>query len=212
MSETKEYLTVEGEGTGTIIEKKSRFIATVFYTESEDDAKKKIAALRKKYWDARHNCYAYIVGADDPVERQSDDGEPSHTAGMPILAALKDKGLRNVCCVVTRYFGGVLLGTGGLTRAYRDAAAAGIENCVIKKRLLMCKAAVITDYAGQSRILRILSNEGSEPKETFYEADGVKIVFFCSEEKLTKIEADVREATAGEGRVSCEGLEYVTIS
>ncbi len=208
----KEYLTVEGEGTGTIVEKKSRFIATVFYTDSEEDAKEKIAALKKKYWDARHNCYAYVIGTDDPLERQSDDGEPSHTAGMPILSALKDKGLRNTCCVVTRYFGGVLLGTGGLTRAYRDAAVLGIENSVIKKRMLMCRATADTDYAGQSRMLRLLSVEGIEPKETIYEADGVKIVFHCSEEALPKLSAAIQEATAGEGTVSCDCLEYVTIS
>lgn len=208
----KEFLTVEGEGVGTVVEKKSRFIATVFYTDSEDDAKEKIAALRKKYWDARHNCYAYVIGTEDPLERQSDDGEPSHTAGMPILSALKDSGLRNVCCVVTRYFGGVLLGTGGLTRAYREAAVQGISGSVIRKRMLMCRALALTDYAGQSRMLRILSSEGIEPKETFYEADGVKIMFHCSEEKLPVITSAIGEATAGEGRVSCECLEYVTIS
>ncbi|MCR5521738.1 MAG: IMPACT family protein [Lachnospiraceae bacterium] len=208
----KEYLTVEGEGVGTYVEKKSRFIATVFYTEAEDDAKEKIAALRKKYWDARHNCYAYVIGADDTIERQSDDGEPSHTAGMPILSALKDSGLRNVCCVVTRYFGGILLGTGGLTRAYREAAVQGIANSVIKKRMLMCKAVALTDYAGQSRMLRILSGEGIEPNETIYGADGVKIAFHCSEETFPKLEAAISEATAGEGRLMSDCLEYVTIS
>ena len=208
----KEFLTVEGEGVGTIVEKKSRFIATVFYTDSEDDAKEKIAALRKKYWDARHNCYAYVIGTDDPLERQSDDGEPSHTAGMPILSALKDSGLRNVCCVVTRYFGGVLLGTGGLTRAYREAAVQGIAGSVIRKRMFMCRAVALTDYAGQSRMLRILSGEGINPGETIYEAEGVKIVFHCSEEKLPVIASAIQEATAGEGRVNSECLEYVTIS
>ncbi len=209
---TKEYLTVEGEGTGTVVEKKSRFIATVFYTESEEDAKEKIAALKKKYWDARHNCYAYVIGADDPLERQSDDGEPSHTAGMPILSAIKDSGLRNVCCVVTRYFGGVLLGTGGLTRAYREAAMQGIENSVVKKRVLMCRAVAKTDYAGQSRMLRILSGEGIDPDETIYEADGVKIIFHCSEGSLPGISSAIREATAGDGSVESECMEYVTIS
>ncbi|MCR5432176.1 MAG: YigZ family protein [Lachnospiraceae bacterium] len=208
----KEYLTVEGEGIGTVVEKKSRFIATVFHTESEEDAKEKIAILRKKYWDARHNCYAYVIGEEDPLERQSDDGEPSRTAGMPILSALKDSGLRNVCCVVTRYFGGVLLGTGGLTRAYREAAVMGIENSVIKKRTLMCRAVASTDYAGQSRMLRILSGEGLEPDETLYDADGVRIVFHCDEGSLPVISAAIQEATAGESRVESDCLEYVTIS
>ncbi|MCR4721663.1 MAG: IMPACT family protein [Lachnospiraceae bacterium] len=208
----KEYFTVEGTGIGTVTEKKSRFIATVFCTESEDDAKEKITALKKKYWDARHNCYAYVIGTEDSLERQSDDGEPSHTAGMPILSALKDAGLNNVCCVVTRYFGGVLLGTGGLTRAYREAAVQGIANSVIKKRALMCRAIALTDYAGQSRMLRILSGEGIESKETLYEADAVKIIFHCSEEKLPRIEAAIREATAGRGSVAIDCLEYVTIS
>jgi len=207
----KEFFTVEGEGVGTYTEKKSRFIATVFYSESEDDVKEKIAAIKKKYWDARHNCYAYIIGTDDPLERQSDDGEPSHTAGMPILSVLKDKGMRNVCCVVTRYFGGILLGTGGLTRAYREAAVQGLNGSVIIKRALMCRAVAGSDYAGQSRILRTLSGEGIEPKETVYEADGVKIVFNCSEEILPKIAAAIQEVTAGEGTVESDRMEYVTI-
>ncbi|MCR5830088.1 MAG: IMPACT family protein [Lachnospiraceae bacterium] len=207
----KEYFTVDGEGVGTFTEKKSRFIATLFYVETEDEAKERIASIKKKYWDARHNCFAYIIGTDEPLERQSDDGEPSHTAGMPILSVLKDNGMRNVCCVVTRYFGGILLGTGGLTRAYREAAVQGVDASEVIRRTLMCRAVAETDYAGQSRMLRILSAEGIEPKETIYEADGVRIVFNCSEEKLPKISTAIGEATAGEGTVTSDGLEYVTI-
>ena len=118
-------------GTGEIVEKKSRFIATVRLVESEEEALSCLEALRKKYWDARHNCFVYIIGENQETVRCSDDGEPSGTAGRPMLDVVQGAGLRNVLVVVTRYFGGILLGAGGLTRAYgksaRDAlAAAGV--------------------------------------------------------------------------------------
>lgn len=122
-----------------IIEKKSKFIANVFYVESVNEAEKKISDIRKLYPDAKHNCYAYRVFENDMViERQSDDGEPSGTAGAPIINILKKRDFINVLVVVTRYFGGILLGTGGLVRAYSEAVIQAIgsgEEIFLEKRI-----------------------------------------------------------------------------
>jgi len=117
---------VIGEGSGEITEKKSRFIATVREVHSEDEAQAFIDSMRRKYWDARHNCYAFVTGMKNEIQRFSDDREPSGTAGRPILDVLLGSGVRNTLIVVTRYFGGILLGTGGLVRAYTEAANAGL--------------------------------------------------------------------------------------
>lgn len=117
---------VLGSAQGEITEKKSRFIATVCEIHSEDEALRIIESMRKKYWDARHNCYAYVLGRNNEIQRFSDDKEPSGTAGKPILNVLLESDVRNALIVVTRYFGGVLLGTGGLVRAYSSSASAGL--------------------------------------------------------------------------------------
>lgn len=123
----EEYRAIISGGVGEIIEKKSRFIGYTAPAESEEVAAAFIDSIRKKHYDARHNCFAYSLGTDkQPLERCSDDGEPQGTAGKPILEVIKGSGIRNICIVVTRYFGGTLLGTGGLVRAYTEAARAGI--------------------------------------------------------------------------------------
>ncbi len=122
-------------GTGEVIEKKSRFIASIFPIQTEEEALTYLSQVRKKYYDARHNCFAYVVGEKNETERCSDDGEPSGTAGRPMMDVLTGQGLHNVLVVVTRYFGGTLLGTGGLVRAYSAAVKAGLENCVIQEKI-----------------------------------------------------------------------------
>ena len=112
-------------GRGEIVEKKSRFIAHVQAVETVEEAQEFIEAVKKKYWDARHNCSAFSVGEQNPLTRCSDDGEPGGTAGKPILEVIQGSGICNIAIVVTRYFGGTLLGTGGLVRAYTEAAKAG---------------------------------------------------------------------------------------
>ncbi|MCI8513072.1 MAG: YigZ family protein [Lachnospiraceae bacterium] len=130
------YRTVYTGGTGEIIEKKSRFIADIEPVSTEEEALAFIEKKRKQYWDARHHCFAYIVGDNHAVMRCSDDGEPAQTAGRPMLDVLLKQELTNVCAVVTRYFGGTLLGTGGLVRAYSGAVAEGLKHTVLieKKR------------------------------------------------------------------------------
>lgn len=122
------FKTINQNATGEFVEKKSKFIANIFYIESIEDAEKKIKEIKKKYFDARHNCYAYsIYTKEGIINRFSDDGEPSGTAGAPMLNIITSKNLTNVLVIVTRYFGGILLGTGGLVRAYTSATQEGLK-------------------------------------------------------------------------------------
>ena len=124
----EEYKTLLEGGVGEVTEKKSRFIATAMPVNSEEEAVLFIESIKKKYWDARHNCSAFVVGRNHELKRCSDDGEPSQTAGKPILDVLLAEDIHNAVIVVTRYFGGTLLGTGGLVRAYTKAAKEGLLN------------------------------------------------------------------------------------
>lgn len=146
------YLTIYKGGVGELIEKKSRFIATVHPVETEEEALAFVEEIKKKYWDARHNCSAFVVGRNHELKRCSDDGEPSQTAGKPILDVLLAEDIHNAVIVVTRYFGGTLLGTGGLVRAYTKAAKEGLLNSkVITKHMGLCLT-VDTDYNGIGKL------------------------------------------------------------
>jgi uncharacterized YigZ family protein len=125
-----EYFVPSGFGEAEFIEKRSRFIGRVWRTDTEEEALARIAEMREKHWDATHNVYAYII-KDGGAMRYSDDGEPQGTSGMPVLGVFRSAGVFNVCCVVTRYFGGVLLGAGGLVRAYSHTAALALESAGI---------------------------------------------------------------------------------
>lgn len=124
----EEFYMVDGPARGEIVEKKSRFIANVFPVDSEEQALEIIEKTKKQYWDARHNCFAFVIGKNNEVQRFSDDGEPQGTAGKPILEVLTKGNIHNTLIIVTRYFGGTLLGTGGLVRAYGQSSKAAIEN------------------------------------------------------------------------------------
>ena len=147
-------------GEGEIVEKKSRFIATIRPVESEDEAVSFIAEMKKKYWDATHNCSAFTVGENFEISRCSDDGEPAQTAGRPMLDVFLGEEIHNVCAVVTRYFGGTLLGTGGLVRAYSGAVQEGLKNCVILEKKLAEKLELKTDYSDLGKIQYILAEQG----------------------------------------------------
>ena len=127
MQEASSYRVVRENGSARIEEKKSRFIADVFAVTTQQEAEEQINLITKRYWDARHHCYAYVLGSQSEIARCSDNGEPSGTAGKPILEVITGEHLTNTLIVVTRYFGGILLGTGGLVRAYTQAAQAGIS-------------------------------------------------------------------------------------
>ena len=146
------YKTIYEGGEGELVEKKSRFIATVRPVETEEEALAFIEEMKKKYWDARHNCYVYSVGMNREATRCSDDGEPSGTAGRPMLDVLLGAGIYNAAIVVTRYFGGVLLGTGGLVRAYSGAVQAGLAASTVIEKHHGISLQVTADYTGIGKI------------------------------------------------------------
>lgn len=154
-----EYKTIIEAGTGEIVEKKSHFIGYVRHTESEEEALAFINEIRKKHYDARHNCFAYCVDGEQQTQRFSDDGEPGGTAGKPILEVIKGNELCDVCIVVTRYFGGTLLGTGGLVRAYTDAAKACIENTQVLAKRRMIPMKLHTNYTDFGKVQYLLASE-----------------------------------------------------
>ncbi len=140
-----EYKTIKKESSAEIVEKRSKFIATVIPVTTEEQAIEHLNELRQKYWDARHNVYAYIL-RENNIMRYSDDGEPSGTAGVPVLDILKKEELTDLIVVVTRYFGGILLGTGGLVHAYSKSAKEGIDSAGIKKMRLCRSYRLRCDY------------------------------------------------------------------
>lgn len=146
------YKTIKQYGEGEIEEKKSRFLGKVKPVSTEEEAIAFIESIKKQYWDARHNCYAFIIGEHSESMRCSDDGEPSGTAGKPMLEVLQNNGLKNVVAVVTRYFGGTLLGTGGLVRAYTQATQAAIEEAQIATMTMMAILEIRTDYNAIGKI------------------------------------------------------------
>ena len=197
---SESYRTILFECCGEIIEKKSRFIATLAPVGSEDEAIAFIANLKKKFWDARHNCSAYIIASADEngmdIEKCSDDGEPSRTAGMPMLDILKNENLKNVVVVVTRYFGGILLGTGGLVRAYQAAVKAGIEAAEtgITRELLRVK--ITTDYNGYGRLETVAAKENITVENTVF-TDKVTCLLLCDDVQAESVSSKMTEATAG---------------
>ena len=192
---SKAYKMVFKGGTGEIVEKKSRFIANVFSVESEEEALEIIADVKKQYWDARHNCYAYVIGADGGKQRCSDDGEPQGTAGRPMLDVLLGQEINNILVVVTRYFGGTLLGTGGLVRAYSQAVKAGIEASEIVLKEPAREVHIYTDYNGAGKLQYIMSTNNITVQDTIY-TDKVEMIALVPEEMYGTIENKVMEATS----------------
>lgn len=191
----KEYATILESGTGEIVEKKSRFIGYVRHVESEQEADAFVTEIKKKHYDARHNCYAYVIGAGQSLMRFSDDGEPGGTAGKPILEVIQGMGLCDVCIVVTRYFGGTLLGTGGLVRAYTDAAKACVEATKIVHKRMMIPLRITTNYTDLGKIQYILGAERLKIKDSEYEQD-VKLWTEVFVDDIDRIDKVLTEATA----------------
>ena len=193
--------TVYSGGEGEIVEKKSRFIATVRPVNSEEEAVAFINEMKKKYWDARHNCSAFVIGDHQEISRCSDDGEPAQTAGRPMLDVLLKEELHNVAVVVTRYFGGTLLGTGGLVRAYQKATQEGLAASVVIDKKPGRKLTIGTDYVGLGKIQYIIGKENLTILDTVY-TDRVEIFLMVPSEMQNKIEKAVIEATSGNARIS----------
>ena len=200
----KQYKTVYQGGMGEIVEKKSRFIATVIPCEDEETALQFIEATKKKYWDARHNCSAYTIGLNHELERCSDDGEPAKTAGRPMLDVLLNEGIHNVCVVVTRYFGGVLLGTGGLVRAYQAATKEGLNNSTVITKQYGKKIRIVTDYNGIGKLQYIVANNGYTMLSTDY-TDVVTARVMVTPSEQDGFIKKVTEATSGKAEIEEEG-------
>lgn len=206
------YKTIYEGGSGEIIEKKSRFIATIKPIESEQEAIDFIEHLKKKYWDANHNCSAYVLGKKNEIERCSDDGEPSKTAGRPMLDVLLNEGIHNAVVVVTRYFGGTLLGTGGLVRAYQGAVKEGLLHCTIIEKILAKKIEVITDYNGIGKLQYIASTLEIATLDTIY-TDIVTVVLLVTEETENSFRQKFIEATNGKAIINdLEEVYYANIN
>ncbi len=194
---TAQYRTVYEGGEGEVVEKKSRFIAAVRPVHSEEEALKFIESVRKKYWDARHHCFAYVIGERGELQRCSDDGEPGGTAGKPILEVIMGEEIRNVVLVVTRYFGGTLLGTGGLVRAYSAAAKEGLASSVIITKIQGVKLHININYTGLGKIQYILGQRGLEVLEAVY-TEKVELEALIPVDALESVKAEITEGTNGQ--------------
>lgn len=204
------YKIVYKGASGEIIVKKSRFIATIEPVDTEEKAIQFIERMKKKYYNASHNCTAYIIGQNNDITRCNDDGEPSRTAGFPMLNVLQGEGLHNVVAVVTRYFGGTLLGTGGLVRAYQDALKEGLNNCIIIEKQKGLKVNLNTDYTSFGKIEHILTEEQIPIVNTVF-TDTVDLTYLVPIESSNDIENQITEATSGQVQISPDKEIYFAI-
>ncbi len=195
------YKVVYKGGQGEIEEKKSRFIATIIPVTTEEEAVSFINATKKKYWDARHNCSAFVIGPNNEISRCNDDGEPAQTAGRPMLDVLLRENIHNCAVVVTRYFGGVLLGTGGLVRAYQGAVAEGLLACQLLEPTRGRQASITTDYNGYGKIEYLLREKELPLLSTEFAAD-VVINTVVPSSQVEQLEKNVADKTAGSASIS----------
>lgn len=198
--QSQECIVVYEGGQGEIVEKKSRFIATIRPVESEQEAVAFINEMKKKYWDARHNCSAFVIGENQEITRCSDDGEPAQTAGRPMLDVLIKEKIHNAAVVVTRYFGGVLLGTGGLVRAYQKAVQEGLSNCRLLSKKEGIRLEIRTDYNGLGKLQYLFAQEKIAILDTEYAAD-VCIRVLVPLERKGYVKKAVTEATSGTAKM-----------
>ena len=198
---TDSYRVLLSGGEGEIVEKKSRFIATIRKCETEEEAVAFIEEMKKKYWDARHNCSAFIIGSRGELTRCSDDGEPSGTAGRPMLEVLTGSGIRNIAVVVTRYFGGTLLGTGGLVRAYTAAASGALQQAEIVSMRLVTDCAVTVPYPKFEQAQRMIAAAGAKLQEPEY-ADAVTLRWRMPAGTEEALCHDLSELTRGSAEVT----------
>lgn len=202
------YVTIARDGTADIEVKHSRFLCTLQRVEDEPSARALVAALRKEHWDARHHCSAFVIGPDAALQRSSDDGEPSGTAGAPMLEVLRGAALSDVVAVVTRWFGGTLLGAGGLVRAYGDAVRAGLDEVGTVRRSLVREVALELDHADAGRVEGELRARGVEVLDTAYAAR-VRLLFGVAPDEEDALGATVASLTSGSGALEPVGERWV---
>lgn len=204
------YITVGRSATAEITEKRSRFIANVFPVDNEIEALDIIARLKKEYWDAKHNIYAYII-KEGNICRYTDDGEPSGTAGVPVLDVMRKQGIVDCLIVVTRYFGGVLLGTGGLVRAYSAAAIDGLKgaNVITMTPCALCE--IDCDYGDYDTLLRRLNESGADIMNSNF-TDSVKIEFAMEESLVDDFRQQLTDSFSGRLTLNVTGNCFANIN
>ncbi len=176
------FLSIAKPAESEIIEKKSRFIGYACPVETEEEANAFISSIKNKHKEATHNCYAYQMGRQDQLQRSSDDGEPAGTAGRPILEIIKKSGLKNTAVVVTRYFGGILLGAGGLVRAYSKAAQAALAAAGIVEKIPACLYSATMDYSLWGKVEHFLQQRGLQTKEVIFMEKVTALILIPQEE------------------------------
>ena len=200
------YLTVGGDGDASIEVKHSRFLCTLRRVEDEDAARAVVAGLRREHWDARHHCSAFVLGPTAALQRSSDDGEPAGTAGAPMLEVLRGAGVSDVAAVVTRWFGGTLLGAGGLVRAYGDAVRAALAEVGTLRREHVTELAVVLDHADAGRVETELRSRGVSVLDVRYDA---QVRLLLGSPVPGGVEAAVAELTGGLAAVERVGERWV---
>ena len=201
-----QYRTVRSEGCGEYEVKRSRFLCYVSPIRTQDEAQAFIAGIKQKHWDARHNCSAYIL-REGGVKRFSDDGEPQGTAGMPILDVLEKSGVTDVCVVITRYFGGILLGAGGLVRAYSHSASLALEAGEIITMVRCAECELTCDYTLYGRIPALLAEHDGKESGTDF-TDAVTVRFRLPEDRLPGFQSKLTELSSGRCTATVLGSGY----
>lgn len=204
------YKTIYKGGKGEVVEKKSRFIASVSPVETEEAALAFIEAEKKKYWDARHHCFAYVIGAEGKLMRASDDGEPQGTAGRPMLDVLLGMELRNVCVVVTRYFGGTLLGTGGLVRAYSKGVQEAVAGSIVIEKKRARILLVRSDYSNVGKVQYIAGQNGIVMLNSAF-TNEVTFRFLVPVEETKGFKKELAEKTNGKAGLEEDGETWFSI-
>ena len=207
INRVSDYKTVYRGGTAEIVEKKSRFIAHVSHVETEEEALDFIDKIKKQYWDARHNCHAFSVGVTNETARCSDDGEPAQTAGKPMLDVLMGQQLKNTVVVVPRYFGGTLLGTGGLVRAYSAAVQEGLKKSIIIEKFLCRKVRMNMDYTMLGKMQYLAAKLNLMILDTLY-TEGVEMQLLVPDTQYAAFIKEVTEASSGKVVPESDGLCY----
>ncbi|WP_158736837.1 YigZ family protein [Alteribacillus sp. YIM 98480] len=202
------YYTVKTSETNEIVINKSRFIAHVKRVTNEAEAQEFIQSIKKEHWNATHNCSAYIIGEKDEIQKANDDGEPSGTAGVPMLEVLKKRHLKDTCVVVTRYFGGIKLGAGGLIRAYGSAVTEGINAAGVVERTLMKVMAIRVDYTWLGKVENELRQSSYIMKNIEYE-DNVSLFAYVPVESVQPFHDWITNITNGQGQIEEQEETYL---
>lgn len=201
-----EYKTVAKYGTDEFVEKRSRFIGYCKPVKTQEEAESFVAELRQKHWDARHNVYAYVL-AENNIMRCSDDGEPQGTAGVPVLEAIRKSGIVDAVVVVTRYFGGVLLGTGGLVRAYSHSAGLALKAAEPVIMRLCADCSVTADYSRYGKLNSLIPSCGGVIDDSSFDSDA-HIRFHIETDKLGEFQKQLADATCGAVEAEVVGEKY----